>query len=775
VSHRSFRSTLIPVAAGLAAIVAVSWPTSASAAGYARASGVPANTVPASTVQAQEWWLNGLHVSQAWQSAQGAGITVAVLGTGVDTGHPDLAGAVTTGPDFSGSGRKAGGPFWGVNGTEVAAIIAGHGHGSGHADGILGVAPAAKILSIRVTLEYNDPLNADAALARKMPGAIAAGIDYAVDHGARIIELPMDPGTGGLTGQGNPAAAGGSPAEQAAVANALSKDVILVAPAGDDGEGAGRVDYPAAYPGVIAVGSVARDGQIAPFSSTHTFVTLTAPGVGLTTATPPDGYAPVSSTSLSSGIVAGVAALVLSRFPHLTGAQVSQVLAESVTPARTHAAGAGLGTIDAGRAVSLAAGLGETPRPTATPIRTHLPGRLSTAATHQVSASSVASSLVRYVVAGLGVLIALLIVLLLVMRSRREKARAAAAAATAASGSGRARPRGQHEQRKPEPPAGVVLAITGPGGTGRPQPPPMISGSAGFSGISGVSGASGSPPPSPGPAASWTATGGFTGGGLGEMQSSASSPYAPSAPFRPAMSAPPKAAKTVKGSRPADGGTGPPWAPAPEPQRTFGSLPTAGNSALPPDPGPGIRVPGDMADLPALPPDAMLPAPFEFGTSPDPDFPPRPRAREGDDFPDVPPSRAQLPTRQSLGFAAAPVPLDYAPPQVPDFTVPSRAAGLVLSTGLTGAGSTGAGSTGAGSTGAGSMGADSDGAGTAGAAGTGVVPAAPAESRAPGVKADPSFIWNLSGTDVFPAAGRPDEPEAPGAAPLDDEPGAPVA
>jgi hypothetical protein len=152
-----------------------------------------------------------------------------------------------------------------------------------------------------------------------------------------------------------------------------------------------------------------------------------------------------------------------------------------------------------------------------------------------------------------------------------------------------------------------------------------------------------------------------------------------------------------------------------------------------------------MTDLPAVPPDAMLPVPFEFGTSPDPDFPPRPRARQGDDFPDVPPSRVQLPTRQSLGFAAAPVPVDYAPPQAPDFTVPSRAAGLVLS------------------------------AGTAGAAGTDTVPAAPAESRDPRSKAaDPSFIWNLSGTDVFPTAEHPDEPEAPeapGAVPADDDPG----
>jgi Subtilase family len=759
VSHRSFRSTLIPVAAGLAAFVAVSWPVSAVAAGSARAG---------DAIQAREWWLSSLHVSQAWQSTQGAGITVAVLGTGVDTRHPDLAASVTTGPDFSGSGRTAGGPFWGVNGTEVAGIIAGHGHGTGRADGILGIAPAAKILSIRVTLEYNDPMNSDQAATRKLPGAIAAGITYAVDHGARIIELPMDPGTGGLTGQGNPAAAGGSQAEQAAVANALSKDVILVAPAGDDGEGANLVDYPAAYPGVIAVGSVDRGGQVAPFSSRHSFVTLTAPGVSLTATTPPAGYSSVSSTSLSSGVVAGVAALVLSRFPHLTGAQVSQVMAESVSPARTHGPGAGLGVIDADRAVSLAANLNQVSQPTATPIPSHRPQQLSTTVARQANASSVASSLVRYVVAGLGVLIALLVILLLVMRSRREKARAAAAAAAAAeAGPGRARPRGQHQARKPELVPGAGLAVTGSGrpvpgepvpgepmlgrpvfggtvlggtvfgGTGRSQPPRMIP---------GIPGSPGSSPGRPEPA-SWTATGGFTGGGLGEMQSPASGPYAPSAPFRPAMSPAPKAARTLRaarGSKSADGDPGPPWAPAPEPHRAFGPLPMAANSALPPDPGPGIRVPGDMADLPTAPPDAMLPAPFEFGASPDPDFPPRPLAREGDDFPDVPPTRIQLPTRQSLGFAAAPVPLDYAPPQAPDFTVPSRAAGLVLS------------------------------AGTAGAAGTGTVPAAPAESRTAGAKsAEPGFIWNLSSTDVFPTAAHPDGPEAPGAAPQDDDPGAP--
>ena len=188
-SHRSFRSTGVPVASGLAAVITVSWLLGAVPALAAADYGVAG-----ASIQAQEWWLADLHVTQAWQTTDGAGVTVAVLGTGVAAGHRDLAGAVSTGPDFTGSGRTAGGPFWGIDGTEVAGIIAGHGHGTGGETGLLGIAPAAKILSIRVGLEYNDPLNSDQAIARRLPAAIAEGITYAVDHGARIIDLPLDPG-----------------------------------------------------------------------------------------------------------------------------------------------------------------------------------------------------------------------------------------------------------------------------------------------------------------------------------------------------------------------------------------------------------------------------------------------------------------------------------------------------------------------------------------------------------------------------------------------------
>ena len=203
-----------------------------------------------------------------------------MLSTGVAATHPDLAGSVTAGPDLSQTGRKQGGPEWGDEGTAVASLIAGHGHGPGGADGITGVAPGATILSVQVTLEYDDTLNSDAAVTRRLPAAIAAGIRYAVSHGAGVIALPLDPGTFGSAAGGDPAAAGGSAAERAAVSYALAHDVVLVAPAGDNGAGTDAANYPAAYPGVIAVGATARNGKLAVFTSDRSYVALTAPGAG---------------------------------------------------------------------------------------------------------------------------------------------------------------------------------------------------------------------------------------------------------------------------------------------------------------------------------------------------------------------------------------------------------------------------------------------------------------------------------------------------------------
>ncbi|MGH3247349.1 MAG: S8 family serine peptidase, partial [Trebonia sp.] len=359
---------LLPVLAASAAATAAALPAAAAVL-------PPAH--PAVT-RADQWWLSALGVPAVSRTAPpaGKGVTVAVLSTGVDASHPDLTGTVTTGPDFGQTGRKPGGSYWGAEGTAVAGLIAGHGHGSGGTEGSTGVAPGARILSLQVTLEYNDPLNSDAAITRRLPAAIAAGIRYAVGHGASVIALPLDPGTLGAAPGGDPAA-GGSAAERAAVSFALAHDVLLVAPAGDNGADTGSVNYPAAYPGVIAVGATARSGQLAPFASTRSYIALTAPGSGTTpdpavyggmTADPaaglmvpaPDGgYQPLASTDMAAALTAGVAALIRSHYPWLTVAQVTQALEHGVSapPGGTHpaAAGWGRGELDAAAALNSAA------------------------------------------------------------------------------------------------------------------------------------------------------------------------------------------------------------------------------------------------------------------------------------------------------------------------------------------------------------------------------------------------------------------------------------
>lgn len=302
-----------------------------------------------------EWWLRSLHVTSAWRSADGAGVTVAVLSDGVATGQRYLAGSVITGPDFSGSGRGPNSRYYGVMGTSLVSLIVGHGQaGTKPVDG---VAPAAKVLSIRVTLSPGDPRWSDSRITSKLPAAIAAGIRYAVSHGATVIDLPADPGVRyPAIASGSPAAAGGSPAESAAAAYAERRDVLLVAPAGDNGRTGNDVNYPAAYPGVIAVGAFGPSFDKAPYSSRQPYVTLTAAGEDVVAASP-SGFRTLNSTTAASAIVAGIAALIRSEFPNLTARQVRSAMTESTVFGRKGGitSGSGFGTVDASRAVTTAA------------------------------------------------------------------------------------------------------------------------------------------------------------------------------------------------------------------------------------------------------------------------------------------------------------------------------------------------------------------------------------------------------------------------------------
>jgi len=370
-----------------------------------------------------EWWLQALHVTTAWQSSRGTGVTVAVLDTGASPTQADLAGTVTTGPDFSQSGRVAGGQFWGVHGTAVASLIAGHGHGPGNADGIVGIAPAAKILAVRVTLESNDPRLASATVASRLPDAIAQGIRYAVMHGAGVIDLPLDP----VTTPGA-AGAGGSKAERSAVAYALSRGVVLVAPAGDGGAGADAVNYPAAYHGVISVGAFDSGFKKAPFSSGQPYVTLTAPGQGVTAATLPSGYTTLNSTSAASAVVAGVVALIKAPFPNLTPAQVTRALAAGTgfRPSGSKS-GSGFGTVDAAKALTAAAAIFEALPSTTPSAGTGTSSGLAPPSPPAVRPAS--SNLARTLITDAGIAVVVFLVLLAAILAigalRRRRARSA--------------------------------------------------------------------------------------------------------------------------------------------------------------------------------------------------------------------------------------------------------------------------------------------------------------------------------------------------------------
>ncbi len=437
-SPRLPSGALLALTAAMTAATAVvaALPASAGAAAPGGPAAVRAGTAPAvrsDSVRAQEWWPGNLHVPQAWQVSRGAGITVAVLSSGVEAAHPDLTGSVVTGPDFTGSGEVPGAPSWAIEGTSTASIIAGHGDDVGQASGIIGVAPAARILSIRVVLDATDPLNANPADVGRLPAAIAAGIRYAAGHGAQVIDLPLDPASlasdGAATG-GLSAAAGGSAAERAAVNYALGKGSVLVAPAGDTGEDGNEPSFPASYPGVIALGAVDRHFVLAPFSIRQSYVALTAPGVNLTTASPPSGYRNMSTTDAASAIVAGVAALIRSRYPALTGSQVRQALLASgaARPPSATTPGDGAGTVDALKAVEAAA-LIAAPRasasaPSTSPAKAQAPpGKIRPAESHPATGIlSRAKAVLRDAAMAAGMLIILLLASLIGIRVRRRRA-----------------------------------------------------------------------------------------------------------------------------------------------------------------------------------------------------------------------------------------------------------------------------------------------------------------------------------------------------------------
>jgi len=322
----------------------------------------PAVSARADIVRSTETWvLDELNVQSAWNVTEGKGVIVAVIDSGVNPNVSDLVGNVITGPNFSGVDTPPSNPNWGVHGTWMASLIAGHGHDGD--SGIIGTAPDSKVLSIRVITDSGDPNDAayEHEPAAKAQQELARAIIYAVKHHAQVISMSL-----GYSQQNLPV--------RAALQDAYQHNVVVVASAGNsedlaNGSGNAPYSFPANYPGVLGVAAVNSSGQVASFSSENLSVQVAAPGYKVPAQGRDGQYWYVSGTSPACALTAGVVALIKARYPHLTDSQVIAAITSSTTPSTRPAGGyndqIGFGVVNAAAALTAAGKIGAAAPPPA--------------------------------------------------------------------------------------------------------------------------------------------------------------------------------------------------------------------------------------------------------------------------------------------------------------------------------------------------------------------------------------------------------------------------
>ncbi|NUR26830.1 MAG: S8 family serine peptidase [Catenulispora sp.] len=299
---------------------------------------LPAPNLSAGDVDKDLLWPEsklGLGSAGVWYLSRGKGVTVAVIDTGIDKTSPVFGpDTVMSGPSVVDRGDSADYDCDG-HGTAVAALVAGNDTGIA---GFSGVAPDATILPIRQTYHTAEP-GSSVLLADAIRTATAAG--------ARVVNISI-------------ATTEDSPELRSAVQDALARDVVVVAAAGTGGPAPNTAQqnvkyFPAALPGVLAVGSVDRDGDVSPFAK-EDGVVLAAPGGRM--AVPAAGYPGAltarQGTGFASAFVAGTAALVLAYRPNLHNWQVVQRLEVTADRPASGVTGAsvGWGVVNPYRAVS---------------------------------------------------------------------------------------------------------------------------------------------------------------------------------------------------------------------------------------------------------------------------------------------------------------------------------------------------------------------------------------------------------------------------------------
>ncbi|MEU4553989.1 type VII secretion-associated serine protease mycosin [Micromonospora violae] len=337
------RSITRPVLAGLAAslLTVPGLPVVAATAGLRAAPMCATPLSPVQPVAATPWPQQRYDPARLATLATGAGVTVAVVDSGVDRVHPQLAGRVLAGTDLLDPGGDGGRDCAG-HGTGVASIIA----AAPRPDvAFRGLAPGARILPVRVSeqqvvqgRESGRTVSAD---------EFARAIRWAVDHDADVVNLSV-------------VLYADDPEVRSAVRYAVDRNVVLVAAAGNLHDSGDPRPFPASYDGVLGVGAIGADGGRATFSQTGPYVDLVAPGSEVLTAAPGLGHHRVEGTSYAAPFVAATAALLREYRPELTAAQVAQRIIATADPAPGpgHGGGYGAGVLNPYRAVTETSGGG---------------------------------------------------------------------------------------------------------------------------------------------------------------------------------------------------------------------------------------------------------------------------------------------------------------------------------------------------------------------------------------------------------------------------------
>lgn len=270
---------------------------------------------PNDTNYKSQWYLGKIQAPMAWDTTRGSeNVIIGIVDSGIATTHNDIASKVI----------KTMGDVKEMHGTHVGCIA---GAITGNSLGIAGISPSSKIVSVG---------------ARAGKGAVSMstaikGIKWAADNGAKVINMSWGGPEGGSS-------------LKSAIDYAWSKDVVLVAAAGNDGKS--KKGYPAGYSNVVSVAATDPNDKLASFSTFGSWVTIAAPGVKIFSCVPPNNYKAADGTSMASPVVTGVVALIRSAYPNLKNQQVIDKLCQTADKIKGTGSNFKCGRVNAAKAVS---------------------------------------------------------------------------------------------------------------------------------------------------------------------------------------------------------------------------------------------------------------------------------------------------------------------------------------------------------------------------------------------------------------------------------------